>query len=43
MFVIYKLLNNYLKKIIKKNFEDEKTGEDILRKITFGGTSLDYF
>ena len=32
-----------LKKLIKKNFGDENIGEDILRKITFAGTSLDYF
>ena len=32
-----------LKKLIKKNFEDEKVGEDIVNKITFRGTSLDFY
>ena len=38
-----RMTTQLLKKIIKKNFGDEKTGEDILSKITFGGISLDFY
>ena len=45
MFVISKLESNIIIKRnhSKKNFEDKKTREDILRKIIFGGTSLDFY
>ena len=37
-----KITTALLTKLIKENFEDEKTGEDMLRKITFNGTSPNY-